>query len=98
MKPKTDAKIFLTLTLAGALFTAGVATHDVASDIHRRHTWTNERQVIEITVEPGDTLYSYAEKYAPAWMDLRDYCEAVKDLNDTNRSDLKAFQNYKLYI
>lgn len=97
-KTKSESKFFLTFTLSAALISGAIVTHDVAADIHQRHTWANERQVIEITVEPGDTLYSYAEKYAPTWMDLRDYCEAVKDLNGVKTSTLQAFQNYKLYI
>lgn len=98
MKNKSDGKIFLSITLVAFIFSVALATTSVIHDIHRHHTWQAERQIIEITIEPGDTLYSYAEKYAPTWMDTRDYCQAVKDLNDMTTSNLQAFQNLKLYI
>ena len=98
LKLKKDSQIFLTIALAASVFIAGAIVHDVARDIHQYHTWKAERQIIEITVSPGDTLYAYAGKYKPTWMDPRDYCESVKELNNMSTSTLQAFQNIKIYI
>lgn len=37
---------------------------------------------VTVTVQPGDTLWGYAEHYAPASVDPRDYVIEVQRMND----------------
>jgi nucleoid-associated protein YgaU len=48
-----------------------------------------------VTIHQGDTLWSLAEAYAPAGMDLRAYVDALEDLNGLDGT-LAAGQRIKL--
>ena len=41
-----------------------------------------------MTVQPGDSLWSLAEKYAPAYSDLQDYGDQLRNINRIRRGDL----------
>ena len=41
-----------------------------------------------VTVQPGDSLWSLAERYAPAYSDLQDYVDQLRNINRIRRGDL----------
>ena len=41
-----------------------------------------------VTVEPGDSLWSLARDYAPAYSDLQEYVEQLKSINRIRQGDL----------
>ena len=43
-----------------------------------------------VSVAPGDSLWSLAEKYAPEETDIRDYIELLRELNGLRNETLRA--------
>ena len=41
-----------------------------------------------VTVEPGDSLWSLARKYAPEYSDLQEYIELLKSINQIRQEDM----------
>ena len=41
-----------------------------------------------VTVQPGDTLWSIAEEYAPEYADLSDYVRTLKEINHIRQDRL----------
>lgn len=56
------------------------------------------REVVTVTVQPGDTVWSYAEKYHPQGMDVRDYVLAVQERNGLSGGRLSAGETLELPI
>lgn len=44
-------------------------------------SWGDEQQYVSVTVQPGDTLWGYAEQYAPAGTDPRDFVLTIQEAN-----------------
>lgn len=84
---------FIALVLVVVFFAAGIA----AKGNDQRTEWEASREVITIYVESGDTLDELGYKYKPEWMDVREYREQVKELNNMESSDLYMGQELKLY-
>lgn len=87
-------KKLLSITLAVA------AILMVALFVHqhiRYNTWYNNREVIEYRVKWGDTLNGIGYEHKPSWMDVREYCYYIADLNDMDCSNIYEGQTIKLY-
>ena len=72
----------------------------VALFVHQRiqyDTWYNNREVIEYRVKWGDTLNDIGYEYKPSWMDVREYCYYIADLNSMDDSNIYEGQTIKLY-
>ena len=51
-----------------------------------------EQQYIEITVEPGDSLWTIADEYMPDNMDIREAVYMIADANDISGSQVYVGQ------
>lgn len=68
--------------------------------IHQRtqyNTWCDNREVVEYRVKWGDTLNGISYEHKPSWMDVREYCYYITDLNDMDCSNIYEGQTIKLY-
>lgn len=79
------------------VLTVGALVYTIVDHGNRVATWANTREVITIVVERGDTLDEFGYKYKPDWMDVREYREYIKELNDMDTSSLYVGQELKLY-
>ena len=57
----------------------------------------SEYEVINYTVESGDTLWNLGLQFKAEYTDVRDWIEAVKMLNGIN-ADLSIGQNIQVYV
>lgn len=64
----------------------------------RNNTWYTQREVVEYYVEYGDTLCGIADEYKPSWLDYRQYCHEVLELNGMDSSYIYAGQTIKIYV
>lgn len=72
----------------------------VAIFIHQRiqyNNWCKDREIIEYRVKWGDTLDGISYEHKPSWMDVREYCYYITDLNDMDCSNIYEGQTIKLY-
>lgn len=92
-----EAKIYLKIMILLLFLAVGCVTINIAKDIHNWHEWNETKTVFTVIVQEGDTLYNYGYQYKPDWMDIRDYCEEVKELNNMSSSTICAYQDLKLY-
>ena len=44
--------------------------------------WLESREITEIYIEKGDTLWNIAQKYKPHFMDIREYVYEIQQLNN----------------
>ena len=59
--------------------------------------WLENREVIAVTVPSGAGIDYFGSKYAPDWMDLREYRTQVMELNGMNSAMLYAGQTLYIY-
>ena len=59
--------------------------------------WKENREIITVIVQPGDTLDAFAYEYKPSWMDHRDYREEIKELNDLPNCTIQIGDRLDLY-
>lgn len=93
---KTKVHTGLIIILALFIFVAIGAK--ITNDNKCMQEWKNNRTVITVTVTCGDTLDKLGYKYKPSWMDVREYREQVKELNNMKTSGLRAGQCLDLYV
>jgi hypothetical protein len=60
--------------------------------------WEQSREVITIAIRSGDTLDEIGYKYKPSWMDVREYREAIRSLNNMPTSDLYVGSTLDIYV
>lgn len=92
-----ESKIYLRIMILLLLLTIGCVIINIAKDIYNWEEWNENKIVFSVVVQEGDTLYNYGYQYKPDWMDIRDYCEEVKELNNMSSSTIWVYQNLKLY-
>lgn len=77
---KTDLiAIALILAIATSLLIVG---YNIGYNKAREDEWQNNKQVVSYVVDSGDTLWTIAEQYKPAWLDTREYIYEIEQLND----------------
>lgn len=59
--------------------------------------WLENRQVIAVIVPAGVGIDYYGSKYAPDWMDLREYRDQVMQLNGMDSVTLYKGQTLLIY-
>lgn len=91
-------KIITFAIIITMISTVWAAAHTISEDKALHNEWENTREVITVRVQYGDTLDGFGYEYKPEWMDVREYREQVKDLNDMTSSMLYAGQTIKLYV
>ena len=87
------ALLFAVSVLVVVVFAVGT----IAEANDRKSEWKSTREVITVYVESGDTLDELGYRYKPSWMDIREYREEIKELNDMQDSYLYMGQELKLY-
>ena len=87
-------KILITSALALCIFSMGFS---FAQKAQQRNEWEENREVITIHVFSGDTLDGIGYDYKPEWMDVREYREIIRELNDLDSCMLYAGQELKIY-
>lgn len=92
-----ESKIYLKIMILLLLLTIGSFTINIVKDIRNWKEWNENKVVFMVVVQQDDTLYDYGYQYKPDWMDIRDYCEEVRELNNMSSSTICAYQNLKLY-
>lgn len=90
-------KLVLALLIIASLATATVSATTIYSTQKRHADWKANRQIITITVRSGDSIDEYWVKYAPEWMDRRDYRYEIKQLNNMDSCMIYAGQTLRLY-
>ena len=60
--------------------------------------WLKTREVITITVLPGDSIDGYWVEYAPDWMTREQYRHEIQTLNDMDSCTIYAGDTIKLYM
>ena len=58
---------------------------------------TNGASVESYTVDSGDTLYDIGKKYCPDSVNVMDWIECVKILNDMNGANIMAGETIRIY-
>ena len=98
--PKLNIKkIMLTTIIATTLIsTVWAGAHTLNERAELEANWESTREVITVRVCSGDTLDGFGYEYKPSWMDVREYREQIKDLNDMSTSTLYANTTIKLYV
>lgn len=92
-----ESKIYLRIMILLLILTISCVTINIVKDIRNWNEWNENKVVFMVVVQQDDTLYDYGYQYKPDWMDVRDYCEEVKELNNMSSSTICAYQNLKLY-
>ena len=54
----------------------------IPNDNTLRSDWEANRQITEIYIKKGDTLWAIAKKHKPSFMDIREYIYEVCKLNN----------------
>ena len=92
---KTDLiAICLIVFMVFAIFTVG---YTIGEKKTREKEWLNNRVVVSVCVESGDTLDGLCSQYKPSWLDIREYRHDVKQLNSMNDSTIYAGDTILLY-
>lgn len=74
--------IVLAAIVTAALFGAGVTDALAAR--------SGGPQTVSVTVQPGDTLWEYAQEYAPEGTDVRDWVIEVQRFNELPSAEVTA--------
>lgn len=86
-------KKFIAFALVAILFMVAFCIYN-----HCRYVeWLENREVIEVRVQSGDTLNGIAYEYKPSWMNVSEYSYLILDLNDMDSADLYAGDTIKIY-
>ena len=80
------------------VFCISVATFTITRDTQAQTDWVQTREVITITVLPGDSLDGYWVEYAPEWMTREQYRYEIQTLNDMDSCTIYAGDTIKLYV
>ena len=91
-------KIGVLVTILVMISTVWVAAHTISERTRLEEEWESTREVITVIVQYGDTLDGFGYEYKPTWMDVREYREQVKELNNMTLSTLYAGQTLMLYV
>ena len=75
-----------------------VATFTIINDAKLKSEWAENREVITITVQMGDTIDGFWAEYAPNWMDRHEYRAEIMELNGLNTCSIYVGQTLKLYV
>jgi hypothetical protein len=88
-------KRFILITLvAFAILTAIVTIKDAKTQAE----WEENREIITVIVEKGDTLDGYWAEYAPNWMSREQYRTEIMELNNMKSCGLSVGNKIKLYV
>lgn len=87
-------KILITSALALCIFSMGFS---FAQKAEQRSEWEETREVITIHICSGDTLDEIGYEFKPEWMDIREYRESIKELNNLDSCMLYVGQELKIY-
>jgi hypothetical protein len=88
-------RLYILVAIALAV-TVSVATMSAHQNAQRHKEWESTREVITVTVPAGAGLDYFGAKYKPDWMDMREYRQAIKSLNDMTSSMLIKGQTLKI--
>ena len=86
------------LILVLVIATIVVTFTTVSADMQRRSDWENNREVITVYIDYGDTLHGLWAEYGPSWMDRREWTYEVMELNDMDSCMLYAGQTLEIYV
>jgi hypothetical protein len=73
----------------------GITKHQIKQN--QMQQWTENRDIIVVTVPLGVGIDYYGYKYKPKWMHIDEYREQIKELNDMKNCTLYTGQKLKLY-
>lgn len=90
-------KLAITLSIAFAVFLVILATKVVYADYTRQAEWQNDRRIITIRVQSGDTVDGYWAEYAPDWMGREQYRKEWMELNRTHSCSLRRGDKVLVY-
>lgn len=83
-------RLLLTALLFAVVLAASVTALVVLDAPAAIASWGQDQQYVSVTVQPGDTLWSFAQEYAPAGTDPRDYVLTIQQANDLPTSQVTA--------
>ena len=86
--------ILATIIVVSSIFAIGFKTNE---NRQRENDWINNRRVETIAVGYGDTLYDISCEYKPSWLDWREYCYEIKQLNDLDTSTIHPNDTLLVY-
>ena len=87
-------KNLITISIAACIIFIGAIC---INNHHRYDTWLENREVIEVRVQNGDTLNGISYEYKPTWMNVNEYSHLILDLNDMDSADIYAGDTIKVY-
>ena len=88
-------KYFIVFTLVAFLLHAPFV---LVSNNKTQAEWEENREIITVRVEGGDTIDGYWAEYAPNWMSREQYRAEIMELNGMNSYSLRIGQTLKLYV
>lgn len=96
---KNRVMIVLTaLCIIMSVYCIAVAAQRYTDISSEYDTWLQTREVITITVLPGDTIDGYWVEYAPDWMTCEQYRYELQTINDLDSCTIYAGDTIQIYI
>lgn len=90
--------ICVVFCIAFSAYCIAVAAQRHTETLSDYDAWLANREVITITVLPGDSLDGYWVEYAPSWMTREQYRYEIQTLNDMDSCTIYAGDTIKLYM
>jgi LysM repeat protein len=97
LEPTRRGRLLLTAVafLLGLLVAAAVL---LATDLPSALAGTEDQQPVTLTVEAGDTLWGYAEQYAPEGVSAQEFVSEVRSLNHLSTPRVTTGQQIELPV
>jgi hypothetical protein len=71
--------------------------HELLETQSQESEWLKNREIIAVTVPSGAGIDYFGSRYAPDWMDLREYRTQIMELNNMDSAMLYAGQTLYIY-
>lgn len=88
-------KRFITFVLVA--FTI-LATFVFIRNTKTQADWEENREVITVKVQSGDTIDGFWAEYSPNWISREQYRNEIMELNNMNSCNIRVGQTIKLYV
>ena len=91
-------RLFIILLILISIVIVVVGCRNIRADAQRQNDWQNNKRVITVVINYGDSIDGYWAEYAPSWMGRELYRSEIKKLNNLQNTMLYAGDEIKLYV
>jgi hypothetical protein len=94
----TTTIITVIVIIVIAMITIATIRNDARSKQEALEAWVSSREIVEVVVQPGDTLSGLYYQYAPKGIDMYPWIEDIQELNNMSSCNLFAGDRLLIYI